>query len=117
MQERMSIPQFIGNQVGKERNTMSIVKWFIEKAKQLVQSRRNRKWNKRVEKEYTNLLNDPNLTEEKYRQWCLGLTDEDLRQEALENERIYLEQSKEEDDRQTKRIEEIQQNKGKKKTD
>lgn len=30
----MSIPQFIGNQVGKERNTMSIVKWFIEKAKQ-----------------------------------------------------------------------------------
>lgn len=83
----MSIPQFIGNQVGKERNTMSIVKWFIEKAKQLVQSRRNRKWNKRVEKEYTNLLNDPNLTEEKYRQWCLGLTDEDLRQEAFEKER------------------------------
>ena len=88
---------------------MHIIKWFIEKTKQLVQSCRNRKWNKQVEKEHTNLLNDPDLTEEKYRQRCLDLTDKDLHQEALENERIYLEQRKEEDVRQAKKIEEVQQ--------
>jgi len=95
--------------VNQKRNTMQFIKWFVNKIQQLVQSRKNQKWNDKIEKEYAALIGDPNLTEEQYRQWCLDLTDEDLRQEALENERIYLEQCKEEDDRQAKRIEEIQQ--------
>ena len=68
---------------------MSIIKWFIQKIKQLVQSHKDQKHNDKIEKEYAALIGDPNLTEEQYRQWCLGLTDEDLRQEA--EDKAYLE--------------------------
>jgi hypothetical protein len=77
--------QFIGNQVGKERNTMHIVKWFIEK----------------IKKEYATLIGDPNLTDEQYRQWCLDLTDEEWcnekqwKLECEEAERQYRKEQEE----------------------
>ncbi len=68
---------------------MSIIKWFIQKIKQLVQSHKDQKHNDKIEKEYAALIGDPNLTEEQYRKWCVGLTDEDLRQEA--EDKAYFE--------------------------
>lgn len=86
---------------------MHIIKWFIEKTKQLVQSHKDQKHNDKIEKEYATLIGDPNLTAEQYRQWCVGPLDEQMRQEALEHEREYLEQCRKEDERQAKQAEEI----------
>ena len=70
---------------------MYIIKWFIEKTKQLVQTCKTKRLNRQMEEWY----------------FAHEVTDEDLRQETEENEREYQRQCKEEDDRRNKLMQEI----------
>ena len=95
----MGIPYLIDNHVGK-RNTMYVVKWFVERTKQLVQAHRAKKMSTEV---YWWLESWRNAWEWREQQ----AAEEQLRQEAEANEREYLRQRKEEDERTAQREKEI----------